>query len=142
LERYGTPAKVTDIAGHNCIRFVSPYNARVREWVFDEHGAETRHMPEGTLSLTSLDAAVAAARAGSGLAQVPDVLAYRAILEGELRPVLTEHIMRAPSVMLAYPANRYLPAKVRALASFLQKAWPREGWWPKIAAHLQGRPAA
>jgi LysR family transcriptional regulator for bpeEF and oprC len=140
--QHGVPGHPSEIAAHNCIRFVSPSTGRARDWLFDEGGVQTKRTPRGSLSLTSLDAAVAAARAGTGLAQVPDLLACDAVLAGELEPVLTEHIVQAPAVVLAYPGNRYLPAKVRAFAAFLQKAYPRQGWWPKIAAHLQRRPAA
>lgn len=142
--KHGTPARIEDLAAHNCIRFVSPSTGRVREWVFDEQGVQTMLTPNGNLSMTSLDAAVAAAQAGAGIAQVPDLLAYRAVMDGELRPILTQHIVQCPPLVLAYPGNRYLPAKVRAFASFFQKAYPREGWWPKIAARLEAEtlPAA
>lgn len=141
---HGTPRHIADLAGHNCIRFISPSTGRAREWLFDENGVQTKLAPEGNLRLTSLDAAVAAARTGSGIAQVPDLLAFRAVMDGELRPILTEHIVQAPTLMLAYPGNRYIPAKVRVFASFFEKALPREGCWPKIAARLRAedRPAA
>lgn len=140
----GTPTCVADLDAHDCIRFVSPSSGRVREWLFDEGGVQTRRTPRGSLSLTSLDAAAAAARAGAGIAQLPDALAFRGVMDGELRPVLTTHIMQALPLVLAYPGNRYLPAKVRAFAGFFQRAYPREGWWPRIAAKLRAedRPAA
>lgn len=144
LAEKGTPRSIADLADHNCIRFVSPSTARVREWVFDEHGNSIRMMPNGNLWVTSLDAAVAAARTGAGIVQVPDALAFQPVMDGTLRPVLTEHNAQSLPLMLAYPCNRYLPAKVRAFGKFFEKAYPIEGWWPKIAARLQAenRPAA
>ena len=144
LAARGTPRTIAELAGHNCIRFISPSTGRAREWLFDDNGIQTKLKPEGNMRLTSLDAAVAAARTGAGIVQVPDLLAFRAVMDGGLRPILTEHIVQAPNLMLAYPGNRYIPAKVRVFASFFEKALPREGWWPKIAARLQAtdRPAA
>lgn len=137
LADHGTPETVADLAGHDCIRFVSPSTGRVREWQFDENGVLTSFTPEGRLSLTSLDGAAAAARTGAGIAQVPDALAHGFIMSGELEPVLTEKIVQCPSVMLVYPANRYLPARVRAFADFFTAAYPEQGFWPDIAAKLE-----
>ena len=137
LAEKGTPGCVSDLAAHNCIRFISPSTGRVREWLFDENGVQTSLTPDGKLWVTSLDGAVAAARTGAGIAQVPDALAFRAVMEGDLRPILTDHIVQSLPLMLAYPGNRYLPAKVRAFANFFESAYPKEGWWPQIAARLQ-----
>lgn len=144
LEEKGTPRTIEELAEHCCIRFISPSMGRAREWLFDDNGVRTSLMPSGNLWLTSLDAAVAAARAGAGIAQVPDALAFRAVMDGQLRPVLTEHNAQSLPLVLAYPGNRYLPAKVRAFARYFERAYPLEGWWPKIAARLQAedRPAA
>lgn len=106
LKRHGIPRNIDELSQHNCIRFISPSTGRVREWQFDVNGERISMMPNGNIRMTSLDGAVAAARTGAGVAQVPDVLAYKAIIEGELQPVLTEHIVLGVPVMLVYPGNR------------------------------------
>ncbi|MBS7690308.1 hypothetical protein I0E98_06650 [Pseudomonas lalucatii] len=60
-----------------------------------------------------------------------------AISSGQLQPFLTEHSVEALPLMLVYPGNRYLPAKVRAFVEFFEKAYPREGSWPNIAAGME-----
>lgn len=144
LARNGTPRCISDLSEHNCIRFVSPSSCRVRDWAFDVDGALTCVTPGGNLSVTSLDGAVVAARTGAGIAQVPDALAFHAVISGDLQPVLTRHIAESVPLMLTYPGNRYLPAKVRAFGKFFENAYPKEGWWPQIAAKLaaKGRTAA
>ena len=144
LAEKGTPLCLADLPDHNCIRFVSPSSCRVRDWAFDIDGTRSWMTPGGNLSVTSLDGAVAAARTGEGIVQVPVVLAFQAVMDGELQPLLTAHIAEGVSLMLTYPGNRYLPAKVRAFARFFENAYPKEGWWPKIAAKLEaeGRTAA
>lgn len=137
LAEHGEPRSLAELAGHNCIRFVSPSTGRVREWQFDEEGVLTAFMPKGNLSVTSLDGAVSAARTGAGIVQVPDVLANDPIMKGGLRPLLTDRIVLCPPVMLVYPANRYLPARVRAFADFFTSAYPEQGFWPDIAAKLE-----
>lgn len=137
LAAHGTPHCIAELAGHNCIRFISPSSGKPREWPFNVNGERRTLSPAGSISMTSLDGAVAAARTGAGIAQVPDVLAYSAILNNELQPILTEHVTEGVPVMLVYPANRYLPARVRAFATFFEKAYPEQGYWPMIAAHLE-----
>lgn len=136
LEKHGTPASVADLEHHNCIRFISPSSGKPREWSFDIDGTRRNLSPAGNIAVTSLDGAVAAARIGAGIAQVSDVLAYTAILEGQLQPILTDHVVEGVPVVLVYPANRYLPTRVRAFATFFEKAYPEHGYWPKIAALL------
>lgn len=137
LAQRGRPERIADLEGHNCIRFVSPSLGRCRDWQFDENGRVRNVEPRGSLSVTSLDAAASAALAGIGIAQVPDAIAYRPVLEGRLQPLLTEHITMALPVMFVYPANRYLPKRVRALGEFMSRAYPKEGWWPQIAAKIE-----
>lgn len=137
LAEHGEPRRISDLDNHNCIRFISPSTGRGREWLFDVGGEIISHTPDGNLSLTSLDAAVAAAIAGIGLAQVPDALAYGPVIEDRLKPVLAQHVALALPVMFVYPANRYLPARVRAFLEFMERAYPLEGRWPQIAAKLE-----
>ncbi len=136
LARRSTPQTIDDLQGHNCIRFISPSTGRGREWYFNKDGAIKTYTPEGSLALTSLDAAVAAAAAGIGVAQVPDVLSWRIVFDGGLVPLLTDYIAMAQPVMVVYPHNRYLPVRVRAFADFMEQAYPREGWWERIAPRV------
>lgn len=132
LAKHGTPGSVNELEEHNCVRFISPSTGRSREWFFNQHGRITRHVPTGNLALTSLDAAAAAALAGIGIVQVPDVLVCHLVMERRLKPLLSELVAKSLPVMLVYPRNRYLPARVRAFIDFIDRAYPKEGWWTKI----------
>jgi len=79
--------------------------------------------------------AVQVALSGAGVAQVPDGLACRQVLDGRLQPLLTDYAAAAPPLVLVYPGNRYLTAKVRAFKEFFANEFPKEGWWPQIARH-------
>lgn len=133
LAVHGTPECIEDLAQHECIRFISPSTGRARDWMFEQDGQPKTCVPYGNLSLTSLGAATEAAAAGSGIAQVPDALAFSAILDGKLEPVLTRFVAMAPPIMLVYPGNRYLTAKVRAFGEFFADVFPANGWWSTIA---------
>ena len=144
LAAHGTPVAIDDLRRHNCIRFISPSTGRVRDWQFNAGGAVRKFEPAGNLRLTSFDAAVEVALSGAGVAQVPDGLACGPVLEGRLQPLLTDYAATAPPLVLVYPGNRYLTAKVRVFKEFFAKEFPRDGWWPQIMAsealEVSGKP--
>lgn len=138
LAKRGTPETIDELAGHECINFISPSTGRVQEWMFEEAGRPRAFTPRGRVAVTSLEAAVSAAAAGLGVAQVPNTLALRALREGRLHPLLFDVVASAPPLRIVYPSNRYLSAKVRAFADFVAQWYAKDGWWPEILA-LVGR---
>lgn len=139
LAAHGTPRSIADLQQHECVCFMSPSTARLADWQFADGGRRVAFTPRGRLVVTSLEAAVAAAQAGAGIAQAPDSLVFRAILAGELQPILLDHVTEAPALLLVYPRNRYLTAKVRAFGEFVAEIYPTEGWWPEIAERTDRR---
>lgn len=137
LAQHGTPTRIEDLSAHNCIRFISPSTGRPRDWMFVNDGTSLAIVPGGNLRMTSFDAVRDVARVGAGIAQMPDALGYTAVLKGELVPVLAEWVAPAPTLMLVYPGNRYLPAKVRIFGDFMAAKFPKEGWWADVNAYRQ-----
>lgn len=137
LAKRGTPKTIDELAEHDCIAFISPSTSRTLDWTFEEAGQLSRFTPRGRLGVTSLEAAASAAVAGLGVAQVPDVLVIRALMAGQLRPLLLDVVAPTPALVVVYPSNRYRTAKVRAFADFVAEWYPPEGWWPDIAALVQ-----
>ncbi len=137
LEAHGTPQNIGQLADFNCVRFISPSTGRRRDWLFEVDGEVVEIVPRGNLRLTSFDAVTQIAIAGGGIVQIPDALAFAAVMDGRLQPILTAYVAWAPSLVLVYPGNRYLTAKVRAFKEFFAEAFPKDGWWPQIAAKLK-----
>ncbi|HEX5786869.1 MAG TPA: LysR family transcriptional regulator [Woeseiaceae bacterium] len=134
LARHGTPQSVAELARHDCIRFVSQSTGRPRDYVFDVAGEQVSITPKGRLRMSSFDAVTHTAVAGGGIAQLPDALAYPAVMQGQLTPILAEHVAFAPPLLLVWPGNRYLPARVRVFKEFFADVFPKDGWWSEIAA--------
>jgi LysR family transcriptional regulator, regulator for bpeEF and oprC len=142
LKARGTPATVADLERHECVRFISPVTSRTADWRFEKNGERKSFTPRGRVSVNSLEAASAAAAYGMGIAQVTEVLVAPYLRSGELRPLLTDWAAPAPPLMVVYPSNRYLSAKVRALADFVAEIFPRDGLWPERGARAaRGRAA-
>ena len=135
--KHGTPYMPADLDGHNCIRFISPSTGRPRDWLFEVDGKPMTIVPHGNLRVTAFDAAAHIAVAGGGVVQIPDALGFRAVMEGKLQPVLTDHVALAPSLMLVYPGTRYVTAKVRAFMDFFLEAFPLDGWWRNIVGKAE-----
>ena len=142
LEAHGTPRHIADLERHNCIRFISPSTGRPTDWRFESGKERITLTPRGNLGVTSLEAAVAAAAAGVGIAQVSDVLAVPQLRAHALRPLFVEWAVPGPALKVVYPSGRYLTAKVKAFTDFIADVYPMKGWWQEVVAMSRTRPAA
>ena len=134
LRSHGTPHDLADLERHNCIQFISPSTGRSIDWRFDIGTERVNFTPRGNLGVTSLEAAVAAAAAGIGIAQVSDVLAMPQLRAHALQPLFVEWAVPGPTLSLVYPSSRYLTAKVRAFTEFVSELYPKQGWWQEVKA--------
>ncbi|HNP36232.1 MAG TPA: LysR family transcriptional regulator [Woeseiaceae bacterium] len=133
VRQHGMPHELDELSGHNCIRLISPSSGRPRDWQFCVGDKIVTLVPGGNLRLTSFDAAIQMAAVGAGVAQVPDGLAHAAVMEGRLLPLLSHYVAAGPPLILVYPGNRYVTAKVRVFNDFFEELFPKEGWWSDIA---------
>jgi LysR family transcriptional regulator, regulator for bpeEF and oprC len=142
LKAYGVPRSIEELERHNCIRFISPSTGRAAEWRF-ENGEERRsYAPRGSLGVTALESAVAAATTGAGIAQASHVLVMPLLRAGALQPLLLEWTAPGPPLSVVYPSSRYLTAKVRAFSEFIVEVFPKayihakgeQGWWTEVTS--------
>ena len=69
LQRRGRPKKPRDLEQHECIMFHEPDRGRPYEWIFQRAKKIERIKARGRLILNDSAAALAACRAGHGIAQ-------------------------------------------------------------------------
>jgi LysR family transcriptional regulator, regulator for bpeEF and oprC len=62
--------------------------------------------------------------AGTGIGQLPHVVAAESVLNGRLQPVLAPWHPPATEVYAVYPSNRYLTPKVRAFVDLAAERFP------------------
>jgi DNA-binding transcriptional LysR family regulator len=79
----------------------------------------------GPIEVNSPQATVRAAKAGLGIAIVPDFIAKPYIDSGALISLFDDAVTRDRGIYAVYPHRRYLPAKVRSLVDFLSN-WFRK----------------
>ncbi len=120
LARCGTPQRPADLAEHDCISF-NPIG-QPSGWDLDA-GKTLQHFPlKFRFVVSNAQAAIDAAIAGIGIAQVFCYHVREARARGLLVSILTDFIPPAIPMQLVYPAGRTLPLKLRA---FLDFATPR-----------------
>lgn len=111
LARRGVPARAEDLSGHACILGYARGEAPRREWPL-RLGGTVR--VGGPLVTNELRLALDAARAGLGIALLPEPLTRDAIAAGELVRILEADIDAAVHLSVVLPERHLLRPVVRA----------------------------
>lgn len=124
LAARGRPRTLGDLVHHECIQFALPSSGRTVPWLFHPPGeAPVELLTAGHLRCEDdILAPVTLARAGAGLTQTYRFLVEDALRTGALEEVLGDCAGASRPFTLLYPANRQLPARVRAVIDFLVEA--------------------
>jgi DNA-binding transcriptional LysR family regulator len=121
LARFGTPGSLEDLQRHQMVGFVSSATGKVLPLEFTVNGGLRHLTPSVSLSVTSAETLVAAARLGLGLIQVPSYHVAPDIAAGVLVEVL-EPLRPSPTpVSLLYPQSRQLSPRVRVFMDWLTR---------------------
>ena len=115
LARHGEPETPEGLRDHNCL--ISRFGP---EWSF--RGPDGRAFTlrvRGNAVINSGDALREAAVAGTGIAQGTWWLYRKDLERGDVRAILQDYAQEGAPVSVLYPAQRHVPAKLRALIDFL-----------------------
>jgi DNA-binding transcriptional LysR family regulator len=116
LERHGAPSVPADLAAHRCV--IAGPSATGASWVLvGPHGRETVGVT-GRFAANEMQAVLAAAIAGHGIAQLPVQITRAPILAGRLARVLDSYATPAGGLYAVYPSSRHLSPLVKALVEF------------------------
>jgi DNA-binding transcriptional LysR family regulator len=125
LAGFGVPSDPADLRRHHCI--VGGGSRIGAAWPF---GADGRTIVEVTprLAVNTVDATIAAAEAGLGLANLLSYQVKDAITDGRLVPVLAGHETLPLPVSLLYDAARAAMPSVRLFINAMRARADRVGW--------------
>jgi DNA-binding transcriptional LysR family regulator len=120
LQRRGTPTRVADLAGHDCLLF-RPDRGRAEWTLTGPQGVETVEVrgPVGADDFSFIQRMVSG---GVGIGLLPDFLCRAGLSAGALLRVLPGHVAGRGSFHLVYPSARYLPQRAVAFRDFLLQA--------------------
>jgi len=119
FRKRGTPMTPADLSAHDAVAFTTQTEV---EWPFDADGRIQRVSLEPRLRVTTAEAALDAAAAGTGLTRLLCYQVAAALADGRLETVLEGFELPSVPVQLVYRGGRLLPQKIRA---FLDFARPR-----------------
>jgi DNA-binding transcriptional LysR family regulator len=121
LAKHGMPKTIGDLRHHNCLGYTLSRTLGADRWPFGREGKVIVTV-KGTLKANSGDALVLAAIAGQGITYQPTFLVNREIAAGHLVPIELDHEpIELDGIFAAYPSERRVPAKVRAVIDFLAR---------------------
>ena len=127
LKSMGTPRSLQDLDQHMFVNYFSAKTGRIFPFDFAQGGAvQEIHRPHW-VAANDADTYVAAGVAGMGLMQTPlNSGALSHLQAGRLVQVLPEWTAAALPLVILYPRNRHLSAKVRAFADWAASLYERE----------------
>lgn len=114
------PRVPADLIGHNCIRVRFPSGA-IYKWEFEKRGEQQSIDVSGSLTLDSHHLMIEAAVQGAGIAWTNEFSASSHIASGALIRVLEDWTPSYPGLSLYYPANRHMPAGLRAFVNVVRE---------------------
>jgi len=125
LARKGRPARVEDLAQHDCLGYTLAPLVGDSFWAFGADGS-IRMPISGPLQANNGEALVNAARAGQGICYAPRFMTAPALLAGELENLdLGVPLLDLGAIYAVTHASRRPAAKTRAWIDFLVESVPR-----------------
>ena len=130
LARHGEPLSPQDLAHHACLGYATAWRSHYREWTFRTPDGHTEgHSISGKLNINDAEALTDAAKAGSGIAMVTDLVAWEGVRSGQLRVILREFRGPPIPVSLVYLPTRQHSPRLRWLLQTLQELIPSPAPW-------------
>lgn len=121
LAEHGTPASPAALLDHDAL-YLPDRNGQVSGWQLQQQDQHWHGQPRARITANSPETLIHLARAGAGIAAVPDALAQPALHRGELRRVLPGWQLPSPIAWAVYPGRRLLPARTHAFLAMLEAA--------------------
>jgi DNA-binding transcriptional LysR family regulator len=100
------PRVPQDLADHQCINLRLPTSGGLYAWEFEKGGREVKVRVDGQLAFNELPLSLRAARAGLGIAFVPDDMVQADVETGRLVRVLADWCAPFSGYHLYYPTRR------------------------------------
>lgn len=129
LARHGRPRKAADLANHVALRYTNVPDA---PWQYRApDGSEGTVRVRSGIEANNGDFLRDCAIAGLGILRQPTFIVYRAIEEGHLEPLLTDHHWPEFNAYALYPSARHLSQRVRVFVDFLQARFGDNPYWDR-----------
>ena len=121
LAEHGEPTSPDDLTRHAAVRMLAG-NGEPMGWTLIQGEDRWQGVPPGRATANSPELLIRLARAGVGIAAVPDYFAQPDVRRGELRRVLPAWCLPSATAWAVFPGRKLMPAKTRVFIDMLQTA--------------------
>ena len=128
LQQYGTPQTMEDLIHHQGLVYSNIPEAQLWSYKHPDGRNDSIRVPS-RLRADNGDVLLQAAIDGLGILPAVSFIAYRAIEQGLLVPILQDYSREELGIYAIYPAQRHLPLRVRTLIDFLVAAFGKQPDW-------------
>lgn len=119
IAQHGMPCHPKELANHECMEYA--YLTTGQDWRFRNAEEEVSVRTQGRMRMNNGNAMLEAARAGVGIALLPDFFCTKALANGELVRVVDQWTTGVDFVWAVYPHSRHLSAKVWLFVELLRE---------------------
>ncbi|WP_394846339.1 LysR substrate-binding domain-containing protein [Pendulispora brunnea] len=121
LKRKGVPRVPSDLKQHDCIRFRFLTTGKLQNWTLSGDPAWSQLRLTASMTCNNMEAVLAAAIDGHGIAYMPDFLARDSIKAGAVQPVLERYLQDHGQFWALWASSRQLSPKVRVFVDFISE---------------------
>lgn len=119
LNKYGVPRVPTELSHHACLHHKFPTTGKLEAWPLKlPISAQKLILPTAMVCNTSA-ALLDVAKAGLGIACLPDFMVRQAVARGELLIILDEYIDHQGTFRLLWPSSKHISPKIRVFIDFM-----------------------
>jgi DNA-binding transcriptional LysR family regulator len=115
----GVPRTPQDLARHRALRLLAT-NGEPGKWVLTRGEARWEDVPPGRVTANSPEVLIRLARAGAGIAAVPDYFAAADVKQGVLHRLLPDWSLPGLTASAVFPGRKLMPPKTRAFIDMLR----------------------
>lgn len=119
LARAGLPVSPEELTRHNAVALLG-VNGEPARWRLDNGTSRWEGTPPARMTANSPELLIHMARAGAGIAAVPDAFALADVRTGQLHRVLPDWCLPSEMVSAVFPGRKLMPTKTRAFIDMLQ----------------------
>jgi DNA-binding transcriptional LysR family regulator len=127
LVKHGEPNNVDELKHHQLLRYVN--NEKTSWSITDPKGKKYTLEANAQISANNGVFLKKMAIAGHGIVYIPCFIAYQAIAEQSLVPVLQDHQFIEYNMYAVYPQNRFLSQRSRSFIELLTKSFSLPAHW-------------
>ena len=119
---HGQPRTPQDLMDHQSLRLLGR-NGEPVKWTLTRGEERWEETPPGRVGANSPEILVGLARAGTGIAALPDYFAANDVQRGTLQRLLTDWSLPRQTASAVFPGRKLMPPKARVFVDMLQAAF-------------------